>query len=50
MVDLDYYGLKSQDVYGSLANIVSTQPIPASLLLKSPVSALTFCMVSVGYS
>ena len=51
MVDLDYYGwTQSQDVYGSLANIVSTQPIPTSPLLKSPVSAVTFCMVSVDYS
>ena len=41
---------QSQDVYGSLANICSTQPIPTSPLLKSSVSAVTFCMVSVGYS
>ena len=38
MVDLDCYGLKSQDV---LVSTVSTQSISTSPLLKSPVSAVT---------
>ena len=41
MVDLDYYKLKSQDVYGPLASNVSTQSVSTSPLLKSPGSAVT---------